>query len=127
MTFEESLANELEVILNNIYPLNAPEGTKAPYVIYTSSEGKNVKCLNGFLNNKEVSCELDLIHNTYSDMKTLAKQVITKVKTFENRVIGTNGPFISELTFDDDSPELYEDQIKKYRKIISFKVNFKEE
>jgi Ribonuclease G/E len=60
-------------------------------------------------------------------MKALAKQVINKLKTFELRVIGINGPYIQELTFDDNSPELYESEIFLYRKIISFTVSFKEE
>lgn len=127
MTFEEALTEEVKTIISNVYPLSAPEGTKAPYLIYTSSEGLKDKSLDGFLSSKKVSCELDIIENSYESLKILAKQIMTKLESFECRVIGTNGPYIQELTFDDDCPELYETETKQVRKIISFKVNFKEE
>lgn len=129
MTFEEALRTELiniTTLNNKVYPLNAPEGTVAPYIVYKSSEGLNDKSLNGFLESKEVSCELDVIHNSYANMKTLAKLIMDKLKSFEERTIGTAGPHIEELTFDDDCPELYESEINQYRKTINFKVSFKE-
>jgi hypothetical protein len=125
--FEVALREELVSIISQIYPLQAPEGTVAPYLIYTSSEGIYDKTLEGFLNSKEVSVELDIINISYSSMKALSKLIIDKLKTFEQRVIGTSGPYIQELTFSDDSPELYESEVNLYRKIISFKINFKEE
>lgn len=127
MSFEVALRQELLPIIDKIYPLTAPEGTLAPYLIYTSSEGIYDKALQGFLSTKEVSCELDILNTSYSSMKALSKLIMDKLKSFEGRVIGTSGPYIQELTFDDDSPELYESEVNLYRKIINIKVNFKEE
>lgn len=126
MSFEVALRQELLSIISKIYPLTAPEGTLVPYLIYTSSEGTYDKDLNGFLDSKEVSCELDIIDSSYSGMKSISKQVVDKLKSFEQRTVGTNGLYIQEFTFDDDSPELYENEVNMYRKIISFRVYFKE-
>ncbi len=126
MGFEIALREELIPICSKVFPLTATEGTTAPYIIYKSSEGRNLKTLGGNLDLKEVSCELDILATSYSNMKSLAKQVIEKLKSFELRNIGTSGPYIQELTFDDDSPELYESEVFLYRKIISFNISFKE-
>lgn len=133
MTFEEALVLELEAIteLNGkVFPLNAQDAegnpVEAPYLIYVSSEGQYDKCLNGFLDMKEVSCELNILHKTYRNMKLLSRQVVAKLKSFEGRIIGVDGPMIQELVFENDSPELYEEQPELYRKIINFRIYFKE-
>jgi len=133
MTFEEALVLELEAIteLNGkVFPLNAQDAegnpVEAPYLIYVSSEGQYDKCLNGFLDMKEVSCELNVLHKTYRNMKLLSRQVVAKLKSFEGRIIGVDGPMIQELVFENDSPELYEEQPELYRKIINFRIYFKE-
>lgn len=133
MTFEGALVTELETIteLNGkVFPLNAQDAegnpVEAPYLIYVSSEGQYDKCLNGFLDMKEVSCELNILHKTYRNMKLLSRQVMAKLKSFEGRIIGIDGPMIQELVFENDSPELYEEQPELYRKIINFRIYFKE-
>lgn len=133
MTFEEALVTEFETIteLNGkVFPLNAQDAegnpVEAPYLIYVSSEGQYDKCLDGFLNMKEVSCELNILHKTYKNMKLLSRQVVAKLKSFEGRIIGVDGPMIQELVFENDSPELYEEQPELYRKVINFRVYFKE-
>lgn len=120
---------ELETITelkNKVFPLNAPEGTDAPYLVYISSEGQYDKSLDGFLDTKELGCELNILNVGYKNLKNLSKKVMDKLKSFEGRNIGTDGMYIQELTFDDDSPELYEDQVQFYRKIINFKISFRE-
>lgn len=129
MTFEEALRVELIKIteLNNkVFPLNAKEGTEAPYLVYVSSEGQYDKSLGGFHNTKEVSVELNILHSKYSSMKALSKKVMDKLKTFEKRHLGETGPFIQELVFENDGVELYEAQVDLYRKKIDIRVYFEE-
>lgn len=130
MTFEESLEFEINTIteLNaKVYPLNAPKGTKAPFFVYISSEGTYDKTLDGYLKTKWVPCELNVVHSKYNLMKALSKKVMDKVLTFQGRAIGTNGPHIQELSFGDESPDLYENEIDMYRKVINVKFYFKED
>lgn len=130
--FEPALVQELKTITaleNRIYPLTAPEATASggvPYLIYASSEGLRDKTLGGHLNSKEVRAELNIIAKKYSDMKAITKQVIALLITFEGRQIGTDGPFIEELTY--QMPvEMYESEPGLYRCIIELSVFFGEE
>lgn len=128
MKFEEALEAELTVIagLNDkVFPLNATKGTPVPYVVYVSSEGLPDKCFDGHLNSREVGCEINILASSYRNLKSLSKLVMDKLISFQGRIIGTDGPTIDNITFDDDSPELYEDQVKFYRKIINITVSYK--
>lgn len=130
MTFEEALRAELmtiEGLHNKVFPLNAPENTSAPYVIYLSSAGQYDKDLQGFHTSKAVSVELNIIHSKYSSLKTLLKHVIDKIKSFERRRIAETGPFIQEVVFKSDGAELYEPQVDMYRMVLDLKFYFKEE
>lgn len=128
MNFEEALAAELSAISGltegsnkKVYLLNAPEGTKAPYIVCVSSNGLEDKCLTGYLNSKEISFELNVLHTRYGNMKSLAGLVLDKIKSFQGRAIGTDGPKVKDVTYE-DPVEMYEDQIKLYRCVISAQV-----
>ncbi|KQL54511.1 hypothetical protein AN964_14065 [Heyndrickxia shackletonii] len=126
MDFEEALRAELVTIdglSNKVFPLNATEGTKPPYIIYVSSEGIQDKTLDGYQSNKEAPCEINIVHNSYENLKSMTKQVLDKIVSFEGRVIGKDGPFIQELSYDKPI-ELYENEISAYRSVINFTVNF---
>lgn len=102
MNFEEALRVELTsipLLQNKIFPLSAPEGTKAPYLVYVSSEGVNDKSLNGYLDSKEVDCEINIICSRYSDLKTLTRETISKIISFQGRSIGNDGPVIQNVTY----------------------------
>jgi hypothetical protein len=129
MSFEPALAHELKTIpelQNRVYPLDAPEATKhngVPYLIYASSEGLRDKTLGGYLDSKEVRAELNVIAARYGDMKAIAKKVVALIVDMEGRQIGTDGPFIEEITY--QMPvELYESQPDLYRCVIDFEVYF---
>jgi hypothetical protein len=135
MNLEDALSIELrsitefskekdETTIYNIYPLNAPEGVEAPYLVYLSGELMEVKSLDGFISYGNVNIELNILALEYSDMKDLSKKVLTLIKTFLKRKIGDDGPYIQNLTLDPDSPEMWEEQVKLYRKIISFNIKF---
>lgn len=130
MNFEPALAQELKSIAaleNRIYPLNAPETSfdlTKPYLIYGSSEGLRTKEIGrGYRTGKSIRGELNVIAPRYSDMKSITGQVIDLMVSMERRKIGTDGPFIQELTYG-DPVELYENQPKLYRCVIDFEVYF---
>jgi hypothetical protein len=126
VSFETALRDELFTIpelAGKVHPLNAPEGTKAPYLVYLSSEGLQDKTLQGYLATKEVSCELNILHSSYANLKALTANVLTVLRSFQSRTIGTNGPYIQDITYE-EPVELYEELIKQYRCNINIQVYF---
>lgn len=130
MNFEEALRDELSSITslsNKVFPLNAPEGTKAPYVIYVSNDGVLDKSFEGYLKTRVVDCEINILHKSYGGLKSLAKDVLDKVKSFQSRNIGgiltKDGPFIQNITYS-KPVEIYESEVKLYRSVIDIKVKF---
>ncbi|ALC92062.1 hypothetical protein AM500_21385 [Bacillus sp. FJAT-18017] len=120
MNFEEALTAELSSLpglADKVYPLNAPEGTPAPYIIYVSSEGLQDKSLKGYHSSKEVPCEINIFTDSYAGLKDLTQQVITKLVSFQSRNIGHSGPFIQNFTYE-KPVELYENQVSLYRCLI---------
>ncbi|MFD1953736.1 DUF3168 domain-containing protein [Paenibacillus thailandensis] len=126
MEFEEALVAELESISGlsgKVVPAFAAAGTVAPYVMYESSFGQQIKALSGFLTSKAVEVELNLLAASYAEMKRLQADIITRLTGFEQRVIGDDGPFVQELTYGQPA-ELYESAPKLHRCVISFEVHF---
>lgn len=127
MEFEKALRSELKSITglsNKVFPLNAPEGTDAPYVTYESGDYHKEKALSGFLSYGSLECTVDVFGATYAQMKSISALVIAKIESFIQCSIGTTGPHIQNVTFDDLLPETYEPEIDKYRKSIGFTVNY---
>ena len=131
--FEQAFTQEFETISaleNRIYPLTSPEANAdsgVPYLIYGSSEGLRDKSLGeGYLDSKTVEVELNIVAARYADMKTITKQVVDLLLSFELRKIGTTGPFIQELVY--EAPvEIYEEEPDLYRCVVEFTAYFKEE
>jgi len=130
MTFEAALRTELVTItsLNNkVFPMRAPEGTEAPYLIYTTTLGDYDKSLEGWHKSKGVTVELNVIHDRAASVRSLAREVQALVMGFEGKRLATTGPLIDEIIFEGEGVELYEAQVDLYRKVISFKIYFKED
>lgn len=126
MNFDEALRDELGSIselINRVFPLKAKEGMKAPYIVYVSSEGIQDKSFQGYLDSKTVDCEINILHDSYGNMKSLTKEVLAKIISFQDRSIGENGPFIQNVTYE-RPVELYEKEISLYRCVIDIKVRF---
>lgn len=124
MELEPALIQELLEITElspKIYPLVAPSGTKAPYLTFESSFGRQVNTLGGYKNRKVVDVEFRLIALNYEQLKHLQTAVISKLVSMQLRVIGTDGPYVHELTY--ESPvELYEPLPKLHRTDIEIKI-----
>ncbi|WMT42848.1 DUF3168 domain-containing protein [Paenibacillus sp. D2_2] len=129
MDFEAALTMELKTISdvqNRVYPLNAPEKTANPYIIYGSSEGQRTNTItDGYLLDKSVEGEINIIAAKYAVMKQVTRQVIDILISFNQRVIGSGGPYIDEMTYE-KPVELYESNVSLYRCVVDFKAYFKE-
>jgi hypothetical protein len=125
MTFEESLYNELATITDlngEIYPLNADTDTKPPYLVYVSSEGEQERTLDGYVISKEITCELHILHDEYSSLKGLTRQVISLIDTFQRRIIGgSGGVYVQGATYE-NVHEQFVPELIQYLCILEIKV-----
>jgi hypothetical protein len=128
--FDAALAQELKSIASlskRVFPLTSPEkpaSIKEPYLIYGSSEGVRSKAIGeGYLSGKSVRGELNVVAPRYGNMKSITAEVIDKLISMEQRVIGVDGPYIQEMTY--SAPvELYEEAPGLYRCVIDFEVYY---
>ena len=130
MTFEAALRAELVTIpdlQDKVFPIRAPEGTEAPYLIYLTSPGEYDKSFEGWHKNKAVAVELNIIHNSTTKLRALTREVMALVMTFEGKALGETGPVVDEIVFEGDSVEMYEPQADLYRKVINMRIYYEEE
>ena len=126
MDFEQALRYELSLVsavTNKVYPLNAPEQAIEPFVIYTSSEGQREQNLNGWATMREVDCEIQVVATSYGDVKSITKDVITKLLSMLNRSIGVDGVLIRDLEYDKPT-ELFDQDLQQYRSVIDIRVRY---
>lgn len=106
MTFEECMIIEFNStsLTGKVFPLNAPEGTPTPYVVYHSAEGIKEKYLSGYsaAGAREIHLEISIFGATYGEMKTASKTVESTIEGLMGRRIGDpiNGAFVMDLNYD---------------------------
>jgi hypothetical protein len=125
MNFEEGLVVELLAIteLNNrVYPLHAKPRIKPPYLIFEIGDRQEDRTHDGYEDYGQQRCTLDLLCKSYAELQTVAPLVEAKVKSIVHKQVGESGPFIQNLEFEEYNPEMYEEQVKLYRKVIEFIV-----
>lgn len=122
MTFEEALKAELITIseLTNVFPLNAPEGTQTPYLVYVTDNGIPDRTLDGNLITKEIECELHILHNSYPNLRNLTSQIGSLLDTFQQRVIG-DGFFVQSTVYDKIT-EQYIPELLQYLCILNLTI-----
>lgn len=127
MDFEAALTIELKTIpdvQNRVYPLDAPKKTANPYITYKSSEGKRTNTItNGYLSDRSVRGEINVIAPRYSIAKRITSQVIELIAGMNLREIGDAGPYINEMTYE-EPVELFEPAISSYRCVIEFRTYY---
>jgi len=127
LSFEEALKIELAAVAglkNKVYPVDAPQSVKPPYLTYESNDLLELKTHDGYGDHGNLECTLEVMESTYAKMKALGGLVKAKIKSFQSRSIGTTGPYIQNVTIADLSPEMYEPNVDLYRKSITFTVFF---
>ena len=99
-------------LAGKVYPLNAPEGVPLPYVVYVSGGTTEDDSLSGWIGSFDTEMEINVLHQSYKGMKTLARKVVEALK-------GTRG---AAVHIREEQPELYEEEIGAYRKIIELRL-----
>ena len=114
---ESVIVAELEAIpelRGNIYPLNAPEHTPLPFCVYMPSGTNEDDSLSGWIGSYETGMEINIIHKSYTSMKSLSSKVVDKLKRMDSATV-----FIEE-----NQPEIFEMEIDAYRKIINLRIAY---
>lgn len=123
MALEEILTTQLSAVTGlsgKVHPINANPKESAPYLVYLKTGGEEYGILNGYTGTNQTRFELNLFHSSYSNVKALAASVTTKLKTLQGNTF--SGTLIQALWFDENSPELYEEQLKMFRKILNITI-----
>lgn len=124
MTFEALLINTLNAIpqlANKIYPLRAPEGFVAPFVIYVQSEEENDKDLEGYEPTISASYEVNVVAGNYNDLKRLGKQARNTILSLVGQQADERKIQDIEISF---SGEIWEKEVQLFRKSIQFTVYY---
>lgn len=95
-----------------VYPLNAREGCSFPFCVYVSCGANEDDALNGWIGSYETNMEINVVNETYAQMKELAFRVVAKLKQIT----------VATVYIDENQPEIYEPEINAYRKIINLKL-----
>lgn len=117
--------NKVSEIENKIFPMNAPEGQKPPYLVYITKK-KPLKDLDGVTEDRECYLILNILCSSYSQMKDITKKIGDIIIKFPLKSIGNENLYIQDIDITDIS-ESYEEQLKLHRGIITFTVYYKEE
>lgn len=124
MTFEGLLVKELNKIVSlsgNVYPLSVPESVPTPYIAYCQSGGEYSKTLDGFSIEIESSYEVNVLANTYSQLKAIQAEVVLLLKDMIGKQL--NYRVIQDIDIEVPT-ELYEEAIKLSRSNIRFTVYY---
>ena len=122
LRYELNKVSELE---NKIFPMNAPEGKKPPYLVYITRK-KPLKDLDGVTEDRECYLILNILCSSYLEMKDITKKIEDIIIKFPLKSIGKENLYIQDIDITDIS-ESYEEQLKLHRGIITFTVYYKEE
>jgi hypothetical protein len=128
MTFEESLVVKLSFIKEisaKVFPLDAQEGTKAPYITYQLNNNDRTMVHSGFDGLIKGEYQIDIFHNSYKNLKTLTGLVLTEIKTWLFTTMAITGPYISDLKII-NQVETYDPETKLYQSTIDIEVYYKE-
>ena len=118
------LIQEIPELENQIYPTNAPETYKKPYLVYTRISTEKIKTLEGFTGKEYLSFMFSVMATKYGDMKELTKKIENLLESLPNSELGSF--FIEDLDIN-NIHEVYEHELKVNRGIIDFTIYFKEE
>lgn len=124
MNFEQALRAELVTLSglsNKVFPLNAPEGTATPFVVYAKANTDYIKSMDGTQLIRQGRYDIDVLAQTYSALQDQIVAIKNKILSFEGRIIGTGGPFVQSVQIL-NLIEMYENQVQFYRG--SFEIIF---
>lgn len=116
-TIEERLTetlNSVDELGGKVFPIQPDKGISLPFCVYVSTGAVPDDSLGGFMTSQSARVEINLLHTSYRRMKRLAALAVEALKRID----------YATVYFDSFQPEVYESEIKAYRKIIYIKCQF---
>lgn len=111
---------------DRIYPTNAPEGSKGPYLVYARITTRKTKTLEGYTSKQALSYMFSIMTKKYADMVRVRKQVEELLLSLPKRSIGEDNSIFIEDVDINNITEQYEHELKVNRGIIDFTIYFEE-
>ena len=122
MKFEDILKIKLKEVTQRVYPIVAPEGIKAPFIVFKQRNLKNIKTLDGYIRFIEGYYEIVLIANNYDEL-------IENKDSIKERVISLIGVkdeiFINDIDIEFNGDNYVYD-INAFQSNISLTIKYKE-
>jgi len=111
--------------LNNlIFPTNAPEGAKGPYLVYARISTDETKTLEGYTGNGAISYMFSIMAKKYADMVRVRQQVKQLLLSLPKTGIGKDSSiFVEDLSINNIT-EQYEHELGVNRGIIDFTIYY---
>lgn len=126
MLIDAHLKDELMTVpglSNNVFPLFAPKDHRAPYLVFQKENLSFKKTLGGTSSKAEATFNMAVLHKGYPELLELSEAVVNKLLSFQSRTIGTNGPFIENITVSLIGDN-YDPDVDMVRSNIHIKVNY---
>ena len=123
MTFEEGLVKEFTNNNIKIFPLGAPEGSIAPFVVYQKNKLEFLKSLGGELEKANGEYSLVLVCKNYNDLHATTLKIKDILLNTIWDKIGGEGPYIENISIS-ISGDTYVYETDEYTTRISVQVNY---
>jgi hypothetical protein len=120
---EKALRNAITQAIPNmkIYPTNAPENVKEPYLVYMRTRTDKAKTLDGYTDKQALSFMFSIMATKYADMVDTRKQIEDLLLSLPKTQI--DGIHIGDIDIN-NIDEQYEHELKVNRGIIDFTIYF---
>lgn len=120
---EKALRNAITQAIPNmkIYPTNAPENVKEPYLVYMRTRTDKAKTLDGYTDKQALNFMFSVMAAKYADMVDTRKQIEDLLLSLPKTQI--DGIHIGDIDIN-NIDEQYEHQLKVNRGIIDFTIYF---
>lgn len=125
---ENDLYADLETITGlsgKIYALRAGKSVIVPYAVYNRISTQREQTLTGFVGNAEVAFQLDIYHSTRAAMLTVKANVIARLKTYNQLMIGSTFIQSVEILNEMEDIEELNDNLK-FKGIVEFSIYYGE-
>lgn len=118
------LVQAIPELNNQIFPTNAPEGAKGPYLVYARISTDETKTLEGYTGNGAISYMFSIMAKKYEDMVRVRQQVKQLLLSLPKTWIGKDiSIFVEDLSINNIT-EQYEHELGVNRGIIDFTIYY---
>lgn len=122
MKFEDILKIKLKEVTQRVYPIVAPEGIKAPFIVFKQRNLKNIKTLDGYIRFIEGYYEIVLIANNYDELienKDLIKERVISLIGVKDEI------FINDIDIEFNGDNYVYD-INAFQSNITLTIKYRE-